>query len=216
VALGRDLGLRPVERARLTDINGPTAIGEDTRFGFEEGGVHMSAYQRILVAIDGSATSTRGLDEAIAFARLTGASLRLVHIIDELVFVSGFETGATYVKDVLPKLRRDGESVLAAGRERAVAAGVDVDTVLLECFARRAADIVVEQAKAWPADLVVLGTHGRRGVGRMLMGSDAEEIVRAAPVPVLLVRAADSAADGSVREAADRAPANSAQVAATT
>jgi nucleotide-binding universal stress UspA family protein len=49
-------------------------------------------YQRILVPIDGSATSDRGLTEAIAVARLTGASLRLLHVLDELVFVSGFET----------------------------------------------------------------------------------------------------------------------------
>ena len=154
----------------------------------------MSAYQRILVPIDGSETAMRGLDEAIAVARLTGASLRLLHVLDELVFVTGFETGATYAKDVLPRLRRAGESILAVGRERAVAAGLPVDTLLLECFARRTADIVVEQAKAWPADLIVLGTHGRRGIGRVMMGSDAEEIVRAATVPVLLVRAVDSAA----------------------
>jgi nucleotide-binding universal stress UspA family protein len=48
---------------------------------------------------------------------------------------------------------------------------------------------VIEQAKAWGADLIVIGTHGRRGVGRLLLGSDAEQIVRMAPVPVLLVRA---------------------------
>lgn len=155
----------------------------------------MSIYQRILVPIDGSETASRGLDEAIALARAVGCGLRLLHVVDDLVFMTGFETGTTYLKDVLPKLRQRGEEVLATARERAVAAGVPVDTLLLECFARRTADIVVEQAKAWPADLIVLGTHGRRGISRALMGSDAEEIVRNAPVPVLLVHAVESGAD---------------------
>lgn len=165
----------------------------------------MSLYQRILVPIDGSATATRGLDEAIAFARLTGASIRLLHVIDELVFVSGFESGATYAKDIVPKLRRRAEKILETARARVAATGAAVDTVLLECFARRTADVVIEQAKAWPADLIVLGTHGRRGIGRVMMGSDAEEIVRSAPVPVLLVRAAESGASAQTSPNAEAA-----------
>lgn len=63
-------------------------------------------YQRILVPIDGSPTSDRGLAEAIAIARLTGGTLRLVHVLDELIFTTGFETGATYMNTVLPALRQ--------------------------------------------------------------------------------------------------------------
>ena len=154
-------------------------------------------YQRILVPIDGSSTSDRGLTEAIAVARLTGANLRLLHVLDELVFVSGFETGATYMNTVLPQLRLRSEQLLAAGRERAVAAGVGVDTLCVECFARRTADVIVEQAASWPADLIVLGTHGRRGASRVLLGSDAEQVLRMAPVPLLLVRSADNPAESS-------------------
>ena len=72
-------------------------------------------YQRILVPIDGSPTSDLGLDEAIALARLTGGSIRLLHILDELVFVTGFETGATYMNTVLPGLR----SAASASSQRA-------------------------------------------------------------------------------------------------
>jgi nucleotide-binding universal stress UspA family protein len=54
---------------------------------------------------------------------------------------------------------------------------------------------VASEARQWPADLIVLGTHGRRGVGRWLLGSDAERIARYAPVPVLLVRAPESDRD---------------------
>ena len=69
-----------------------------------------------------------------------------------------------------------------------------VDTLTSECFAKRPCDVIVEQAARWPADLIVIGTHGRRGVNRMLLGSDAEQVARIAPVPVLLVRSAGKAA----------------------
>lgn len=149
-------------------------------------------YQRILVPIDGSATATRGLDEAIKLARLGGASLRLIHLIDELSFATGFETCAVYTGEVIPLMKKMGEQVLQQGRARAEAAGVRVDTVLIETVAARVAEIVVDQARAWGADVIVIGTHGRRGVGRLLLGSDAEQILRLAPVPVLLVRASQA------------------------
>ena len=66
------------------------------------------------------------------------------------------------------------------------------DTVLDDGVHSRLADWVVEEVRAWPADVVVLGTHGRRGVGRMLLGSDAEQVLRICPVPVLLVRGQDT------------------------
>jgi nucleotide-binding universal stress UspA family protein len=154
-----------------------------------------AVYQRILVPIDGSATSERGLAEAIAIARMSGGSIRLLNILDELVFTTGFETGATYQNTVLPHLRERSERILAAGRERVAAAGVGVDTLCAECFARRPSDVIVEQATAWPADLIVLGTHGRRGVTRVMLGSDAEQVLRMAPIPVLLVRSAEASGD---------------------
>jgi nucleotide-binding universal stress UspA family protein len=65
-----------------------------------------------------------------------------------------------------------------------------VDSVLLESIGGPAADFIIAQAKQWPADLIVMGTHGRRGLARLAMGSDAEQVVRAMTVPVLLVRSA--------------------------
>src|SRR5665811_84491 len=115
---------------------------------------------------------------------------------------SGLETGATYTHDVLPRIKKVGESILMDGKARAVAAGVTVDTLQVECFATRTSEIVIAQAQTWKADLIVLGTHGRRGIGRLLMGSDAEQIVRGATVPVLLVRAAEVGADTSAHGAA--------------
>jgi len=151
-------------------------------------------YKRILVPIDGSPTATRGLDEAIDLARLTGATLLLMHVLDELVFVTGFEPGATYMTDVLPMLKSRGKQVLDAGRTRVEAAGLKAETVLVECFGTRTSEVVVDQARTWDADLIVLGTHGRRGVSRLVLGSDAEQIARGSTMPVLLVRGMEPAA----------------------
>ena len=156
-------------------------------------------YKHIFVAVDGSPTSTRGLDEAIRLGQLTGANLLLAHVIDELVFATGFEPGATYMTDVLPRLRRQGQEVLDAARARVDAAGLPVESRLLECFAACTADVLLDEASAWGADLVVLGTHGRRGVSRLMLGSDAEQIVRASTVPVLLVRDAESSRPAPAR-----------------
>jgi nucleotide-binding universal stress UspA family protein len=152
-------------------------------------------YQRILVPFDGSATSSCGLDEAIGIAKLTGASLRLIHMLDILDFTSGFETAAVYTDHVIPFMRQTGQEILQGGKACAEKAGVRADTVLLEGMKTRLCDLVADQARAWGAELIVIGTHGRRGVGRVLLGSDAEQIVRTAPVPVLLVRAPQAAAD---------------------
>lgn len=104
-------------------------------------------------------------------------------------FATGFESYAAYAGDVVPLMKEVGEQVLEKGRTHVDASSLRVDTVLLESFATRLSDLVIEQAKSWGADLIAIGIHGRRGVGRLLLGSDAEQILRMAPVPVLLVRA---------------------------
>ena len=147
-------------------------------------------YKRILVPVDGSPTSIRGLDEAIGLAKLGGGSVRLVHVLDRVVFPGG----ETYTVDVFGLLREAGERILQKMKAHAAAAGIDASTFLSEVLPGRVCDVVVEQAKEFGADLIVLGTHGRRGVSRLLVGSDAEQIVRVAPVPVLLVREASAAA----------------------
>jgi nucleotide-binding universal stress UspA family protein len=147
-------------------------------------------YKRILVPVDGSATSNRGLDEAIRLAKLTGARLRLVHVVDGLIFSTGFELATG---DIFGVLVDAGAKILSEARARVEASGVPVDTFLPETFGGRVCDIVNAQAKLWSADLIVIGTHGRRGVGRLFIGSDAEQIVRTATVPVLLVRPPASA-----------------------
>ncbi len=141
-------------------------------------------YKRILVPIDGSATSLRGLDEALRLAKLSGASIHLVHALDHFLFGAG----ETYTVDVFGIQKEAGERILGEARERAAAGGIPVTTFLSEPMPGRVCDVICDQARESGADLIVIGTHGRRGVGRLLMGSDAEQVLRLAPVPVLLIR----------------------------
>ena len=152
----------------------------------------MSVYSKILAPVDGSPTSKRGLAEAIALAKDQGAALQIVHVLDELLVAPGAEA-AIYLDSTVEQLRVTGEEIVAEAMEMARAAGVQAQPVILEIMGGRAADSIVNQAKDWGAELIVLGTHGRRGVRRLLMGSDAEEVVRTAPVSVLLVGAGAAA-----------------------
>ncbi|MFT3804820.1 MAG: universal stress protein [Burkholderiaceae bacterium] len=147
-------------------------------------------YQRILVPVDGSDTSNAGLDEAIKLAKLTQATIRLVHVVDEMIVATGLEPAGAMIGDLIPAMKAAGEKVVAAARERVQAAGIAVEEHLIENFGNRTSDQIVEDAKTWGADLIVIGTHGRRGMRRLMLGSDAEQILRMATVPVLLVHQA--------------------------
>ncbi|WP_019657369.1 universal stress protein [Variovorax atrisoli] len=149
----------------------------------------MSVYKHVLVPVDGSPTADCGLQEAIRLAAELGSRLRLLHVIDdfpmliEMSSVSSFEAG-------LQKAREYGESVLGRAQARATAAGVEAETVLREITQGRIAEVVTEEAAKAACDLIVMGTHGRRGFSRLALGSDADRVARSSPVPVLLVRAA--------------------------
>ncbi|MGZ5214728.1 MAG: universal stress protein [Caldimonas sp.] len=163
-------------------------------------------YQRILVPIDGSPTAAAGLDEAIRLAGLTGAVLRVIHILDASAYVTGFETGAVYCNEVVPAMKRTGQRILDDAMRRVEQGHRLADCALVETVGGFVPDLVVTEARAWGADLIVIGTHGRRGVDRFMVGSHAEQIARMAPVPVLLVRATSEASHrGEVCAVADAA-----------
>jgi nucleotide-binding universal stress UspA family protein len=145
-------------------------------------------YDRILVPVDGSATSNKGVSEAIAVARLTGGRIKLLHVYEAPILGFGSEAALMRGEDIHDAARTAGRHVLANAAASVKAAGVEVDEVLLDCEDKRLCDHVVQTARAWHASLIVMGSHGRRGLQRLLLGSDAEQILRTAPVPVLLVR----------------------------
>jgi nucleotide-binding universal stress UspA family protein len=146
-------------------------------------------YRRILVPIDGSATAELGLAEAIKLAKNPHTSLCLLHVVDERVLTQTIDVGASAVDSLLESLRTGGRQILDKAQARLRKQHLKAKAVLVENIARGVADIIVEQARNWRADLIVIGTHGRRGLSRVVMGSDAEGVVRTSPVPVLLVRA---------------------------
>ncbi len=140
-------------------------------------------YGKILVPVDGSRTATLGLREALKLAQTHGAHIRLIHVVDELAAATTAPAG----DELIVQLRSAGTSILSEAAAAARNAHVPVDTKLIEIAGGRAGAHIVQEARTWLADLIVCGTHGRHGIGRVVMGSDAEDIVRHSPVPVLLV-----------------------------
>ncbi len=143
-------------------------------------------YKNILVPIDGSETSSIGLTEAIRLATNQGARIRLVHVVNELLVV--LPEAYINIGSVVEELRRAGQLVLDNSEKAVQSAGVEVDTILIEVMGNQAGEQIIRQAQQWGADLIVCGTHGRRGIRRIVMGSDAEYIVRHTSVPILLIR----------------------------
>lgn len=144
-------------------------------------------YKQILCPVDGSSSSNCGMAEAIKLAKDQNAKLRFLHVVD-MYFPVLDATGDFNVVNIDDILRKNGHKVLKKAEAAAIKAGVAADSEMVEAIGARISKFVVNQAKAWPADLIVIGTHGLRGVERLVMGSDAETIVRTSPVPVLLVR----------------------------
>ncbi|HET9975949.1 MAG TPA: universal stress protein [Burkholderiaceae bacterium] len=145
-------------------------------------------YRRILVPLDGSATSERGFAEALGLAKAFDAALVLLHVVEVYPMMMEMATATTW-QQVTTGLLEEGRRVLDRAHEAAQSAGIASEAHLEDAAAARVCDVIVEQARAHRCDLIVMGTHGRRGVGHALVGSDAERVVRAAPCAVLLVRA---------------------------
>ena len=145
-------------------------------------------YQRILVPIDGSPTSERALQEAIKLA--AGSSvLRLVYVLEEIYTLDAEAYAFVDYPALQEAMRNTGERVLAQGAKKVKKSGSTVETAMLDVSGERVASVIDGEAMKWGADLIVIGTHGRSGISRLLLGSVAEAVVRGTSVPVLLVRA---------------------------
>ena len=143
-------------------------------------------YKRILVPIDGSSTSDRALQEVIRLIDTEPAQVRLVHVVDDMPFLSA--EGYVDYAELRELTRKIGERALARTEKVVNQANITVETALLEANGERIARVLDADALSWAADLIVIGTHGRSGFNHLLFGSVAEGVVRGASVPVLLVR----------------------------
>jgi nucleotide-binding universal stress UspA family protein len=147
-------------------------------------------YQRILVPVDGSHTSTLGLQEAVRIALDQRAHLRIISVVDELVVAQQFE--GFNASELIEALRDSGKRAISNALALVRKHDLRVETSMIETMGARVSDVIVREAKKWKADLIVMGTHGRRGFNRVVVGSDAEAVLRETPVPVLMVRSPTS------------------------
>jgi nucleotide-binding universal stress UspA family protein len=147
-------------------------------------------FGRILVAVDGSSTSSAALARALELARAAPAAVCVLHVIDSPYDYPDVMYG--HVPGDLEELRaawhKAGRDVLDEAIAQARGAGCEPETRLVESGGRHASAAIVEEARRWGADLIAVGTHGRRGLDRLLLGSVAEGVARRADVSVLLVR----------------------------
>lgn len=146
-------------------------------------------YRRLLVPLDDSPTAQRGLAEALALARELRSTIVLLHVVELVPMVPEVASAEAW-EAIREGMKGTGQRVLDEAARKVRAAGVTCETVLNDLDARRPADAIVDQAAVQRCDLIVMGTHGRRGFGRALLGSDAELVLRQSHVPVLLVRGA--------------------------
>jgi nucleotide-binding universal stress UspA family protein len=147
-------------------------------------------YHRILVPLDASAPAACSLREAIHLAVDQRASLVLLHVVDDYAILSeGVSQHGAETR--LSRLRRRGAALLVKASDAAAQAGVQSTTVLRDVTPATVAEAIVEEAGRLDCDLIVMGTHGRQGIGRLAMGSEAELVARTSTLPVLLVRKED-------------------------
>lgn len=149
-------------------------------------------FKRVIVPVDGSQTSNKALTVALQMARDSGGSVRIIHVIEGSNYGSNIMQIEGFSGDAMQPIRSAAKKILDDAMALAEPFGVQTDTKLFDTVDGRLADAVGNAATEWQADLIVVGTHGRRGIGRILMGSGAEQIMRQAPIPVLVIRAQDA------------------------
>jgi nucleotide-binding universal stress UspA family protein len=154
-------------------------------------------YKRILVPVDGSATSRSGLTEAIRIAKATGARLRVLHV---LAGVRDWGTSNAATADA-EMFRADGKKLMDDVLARLRKEKVQAEGKIVRYPSGRAADAIIREANRWPADVIVMGTHGRRGFNRLIFGSDAQIVLHSVTMPVLLVRDSGKRRAGARRKA---------------
>lgn len=147
-------------------------------------------YQRILIATDGSELSRKGVEQGLAMAGQLGASVIAVTVSEPII--TGYDDalgwgGVNSLSSEYQKAQDDtAERILEQVRQQGTAAGLDVGTVHVRD--RYAAEGIIETAQTRGADLIVMASHGRRGIGRLLIGSQTQEVLTHSTVPVLVVR----------------------------
>jgi len=139
------------------------------------------SFRRILIALDDSAIAAHAAEVGTELATALKAQAALVHIVDPTLAFQ--PDGGVPAADLVAALKREGQSFLAAAAQR-----TGEPPALQFLREGKPVDEILAAAREWEADVIVIGTHGRSGVSRLVLGSTAESVVRHAPCPVLVVK----------------------------
>ena len=147
-------------------------------------------YQRIMVAIDDSFAIGSTLPVAIKLAAQSGAKLAVCHALDQTLFAQRRAEAllSTSVSQAEQNLRSGAQEFLDRAAVLACAAGVDVETRLVESEVKQVADMLAMAAADWQADLLVVGTHSHRGLERFFVDTVGERLVQKVKTSLLVVR----------------------------
>lgn len=146
-------------------------------------------YQRILVATDGSKLSARAVEHAIALADLTGGelvALRVVPRYPQTYFEGGVALGANEVKQIEKQWEDEARETVAA--VKALAQGRQIKVKPITVKSDLVAEAIIAAAKRHKCDLIVMASHGRRGLKRLLLGSETQQVLTHSHTPVLVLR----------------------------
>lgn len=148
-------------------------------------------YSRILVAVDDSEISKLALREAINLTQDQSAKLRIVYVADE--FIAGGEGVSVDFKKYEETKKNEGQEILKEMINLVQNDKIEIETHLIEIqdSSDSIPEKIIAEADQWHADLIILGSHGRSGLSRLLHGSIAEEVIRKAKIPVHVVKGND-------------------------
>ena len=144
-------------------------------------------FKRILVAVDGSHTADQALEQAIKLVKELQSQLRIVHVVDVVNIMGAEFIDSTEFSGAITK---NGQEILNKAEAVARQAEIPVETrlIVIDSLGYRIPEMIAADAETWSADLIVIGTHGRRGLSRLFLGSVAEGVIRVATKQVLLIR----------------------------
>ncbi len=143
-------------------------------------------YNRILFPTDGSELSDKASDMALSLAKLSGAGLQTLAVKEPFPYSAISESYPVAPQDFLDAQERIAQARVKKVADKAQAAGVRCDTAVIEAV--HAWEGIIDQAKAGGCDLIVMASHGRRGISALLLGSETQKVLTHSTLPVLVVR----------------------------
>ena len=146
-------------------------------------------YKKILVSTDGSDLSQKAANHALELAKVTGASVVAVTVTPSypVTYLEGsMPINSDQAKEVEAKWRAESQQFISSIQDAGSKLGVTVDGVIVNNDS--ISDAILDTAKDTGADLIVMASHGRKGIARLLLGSETQHVLTSSPIPVLVLR----------------------------